>query len=223
LRLERRPILTLRSRPCRLLRASGCALALGGLVVLAGCGGERQDENEPSGEFPVEVVEATFPEDQKLAKSSDLVITLRNAGDETIPNIGVTVNGFNYRKKDTANLADPERPVFAVNGVPVEIGGLPESKDAAPLGCDTAYVNTWACGPLEPGREKEFLWSVTAVRTGRYELDWRVNAGLDGKAKALIADRSYEAPAGSFTGRISGKAPNVRIADDGRTVVTEDR
>jgi hypothetical protein len=199
------------------------ALAGAGLVLLAGCGGERQDENEPSGEFPVEVVEATFPKDQKLAKDSNLVITLRNAGDETIPNIGVTVDGFNYRRVDDADLADPERPVFAVNGVPVQIGGFPESKDATPLGCDTAYVNTWACGPLRPGRERTLRWSVTAVRAGRYKLDWKVNAGLDGKAKAVQADGGDEAPAGSFSGTISCVAPDSRIADDGKTVVSEDR
>ena len=110
----------------------GSAPLLAGLLVLAACGGERQDENEVSGDFPVEVVAAAFPDDQKLAKSSDLTITLRNAGDETIPNVGVTVNGFNYRKTDDPSLADPERPVFAVNGVPIEIGGLPEAKDATP-------------------------------------------------------------------------------------------
>ena len=107
-------------------------------VVVAGCGGgERQDENEPEGDFPVEVVEAEFPADQKLAKSSDLVVTVRNAGQETIPNIAMTVEGFDERKNDP-DLADPSRPVFAINGVQVEIAGFPEAKDASPRGCDTA-------------------------------------------------------------------------------------
>jgi hypothetical protein len=196
---------------------------MAGLAVLAGCGGERQDENEPSGEFPVEVVDATFPEDQKLAQSSNLVITVRNAGDETIPNIGVTVDGFNYRKADASHLADPERPVFAVNGMPVQIAGFPESKDDSPRGCDTAYVNTWACGPLRPGGEKRFRWSVTAVKTGDFKIDWRVNAGLHGNARAVEAGGGDRAPSGSFSGTISGEAPDVRVAEDGRTVVSEDR
>ncbi len=204
-------------------RHGQAAIAAAGLAVLAGCGGERQDENEPSGEFPVAVVRATFPEDQKLAKSSNLVITVRNAGDETIPNIGVTVDGFNYRKTDDANLADPERPVFAINGMRVQIAGFPESKDIAVRGCDTAYVNTWACGPLGPGKEKRFRWSVTAVKTGNFKLDWRVNAGLHGKAKAVEAGGGDEPPSGSFSGTISREPPDVRVADDGRTVVSEDR
>jgi hypothetical protein len=93
------------------------------LLAVAGCGGgERQDENEPEGNFPVEVVRASFPDHQKLAQSSNLVVTVRNAGDETIPNIAVTVNGLDRRKKDP-DLADPSRPVFALNGVQVEIAG----------------------------------------------------------------------------------------------------
>jgi len=157
------------------------------LLALAGCGGgERQDENEPEGNFAVEVVRASFPDHQKLAKSSDMIVTVRNAGDKTIPDIAVTVNGFDERKKDP-DLADPTRPVFAVNGVQVEIAGFPEAKDATPRGCDTAYVNTWACGPLKPDEEKTFRWTVTAVQAGDYRIDWRVAAGLDGKAKAVAA------------------------------------
>jgi hypothetical protein len=163
------------------------------------------------------VVRASFPEDQKLAKSSSLVITVRNAGRETIPNIAVTVDGFNFRKPDP-ELADPERPQFVINGVPREIGGFPEAKDAAPLGCDTAYVNTWACGPLRAGRERTFRWSVTAVKAGQFEINWRVAAGLDGKARAVSVGRG-DAPRGSFSGTVSDEAPKVRVADDGRTVV----
>jgi len=170
------------------LRVSVAALcAVAAAFAAAGCGGgERQDENEAEGRFPVEVVEAKFPEDQKLAKSSDLVVTVRNAGDKTIPNIGMTVNGLDERKNDP-ELADSTRPVFALNGVQLEIAGFPEAKEAAPRGCDTAYVNTWACGPLKPKERRTFRWSVTAVRAGDFKIRWRVAAGLDGKAKAVAA------------------------------------
>jgi hypothetical protein len=190
--------------------------------VIAGCGGgERQDENEREGNFPVEVVEAKFPEDQKLAKSSNLVITVRNAGRETIPNIALTVDGFDRREKN-ADLADPNRPVFALNGVQVEIAGFPEAKDASPRGCDTAYVNTWACGPLRPNQQKTFRWSVTAVHAGDFTVDWRVAAGLDGKAKAVLPGGG-PTPRGSFSGTISNEAPDVRVADDGKTIVNGTR
>jgi len=192
------------------------------LLALAGCGGgPRQDENEPSGNFPVEVVKASFPGKQKLAKSSDLVVTVRNAGRETIPDIAVTVNGFDTHKSNP-ELADATRPVFALNGVQVKIAGFPEAKDAAPRGCDTAYVNTWACGPLKPNQSKTFRWSVTAVHAGDYKVAWRIAAGLDGKAKA-VAQGGGPAPSGRFTGTISDAAPNVRVADDGHTIVNGTR
>ena len=192
------------------------------LIAVAGCGGgERQDENEPEGNFPVEVVRATFPEQQKLAKSSDMTVTVRNAGRDTIPNIAVTVNGFDRRKNDP-DLADPSRPVFAINGVQVEIAGFPEAKDASPRGCDTAYVNTWACGPLRPNEQKTFRWSVTAVQAGDFNINWRVAAGLDGKAKAVAAGGG-PAPRGQFSGTISDEAPDVRVADDGKTIVNGTR
>jgi hypothetical protein len=198
--------------------AARIALTLAGVAALAGCGGgERQDENEPEGDFPVEVVSATFPEDQKLAKSSALVIRVRNPGERTIPNIGVTVDGLTFRKRDP-ELADPERPQFVINGMPRNIGGFPEAKEAAPLGCDTAYVNTWSCGPLRPGRERIFRWSVTAVKAGPFEVSWRVAAGLDGKARAVSVGGGA-APRGSFAGTVSDEAPEVRVADDGTTVV----
>ena len=198
------------------------AVVLAGLIAATGCGGgERQDADEPEGEFPVQVLNASFPERQKLAQSSSLVITVRNAGTETIPNIALTVDGFNYRRDDP-DLADRERPRFAVNGVPVEIAGFPEAKDATPRGCDTAYVNTWACGPLRPDAQTTFRWSVTAVRAGPFKVDWRVAAGLDGKAKAVDAGGG-PAPSGSFAGSVSSKAPQTRIGEDGRTVVSGSR
>jgi hypothetical protein len=199
--------------------AGGIALVC--LIAVPGCGGgERQDANEPAGKFAVEVVTATFPTKQKLAQSSNLVITVRNAGDQAVPNVAITVDGLNYRSTEP-DLADPERPRFVVNGIPREIGGQPEAKDATPAGCDTAYVNTWACGRLKPGDEKTFVWKVTAVKAGSYKVAYRVAAGLNGKAKAVTAGGG--APTGTFSGTVSNAAPKVRVAGDGKTVVSEPR
>ncbi len=190
------------------------------LIAVAGCGGGgRQDENEPDGNFAVEVMDASFPDQQRLAQSSNLSIMVRNAGDETVPNIAVTIAGLDYRATQPG-LANPERPQFAVNAVPREIGGFPEAKDATPDGCDTAYVNTWACGPLKPGAQRTFEWKLTPVKAGPYKISWRVVAGLNGKAKA-VASTGGGAPAGTFSGSVSNAAPDVRIAADGKTVVTE--
>jgi hypothetical protein len=198
----------------------GIALAgVAGLVALGGCGGgTRQDENEPEGNFPVEVVSATFPKKQKLAQTSELVITVRNSGQDTIPNIAATVQGLNYRSTQP-DLSDPERPRFALEGIQRQIGGFPEAKDTSPAGCDTAYVNTWACGPLRPGAETTLVWRVTAVKAGPYDVSWRLAAGLNGKAKAVATGGG--APTGSFSGNVSRATPKVRIANDGKTVIDE--
>ena len=187
------------------------------LAVAAGCGGQKQqDEDEPSGRYEVEVIEATFPERQKLAKRSDLVIRVRNAGSKVVPNITVTVDGF-ARRVDDDDLADPSRPVFVINGRQKRIGDYPEAKEQSPVGCETAYVGTWACGKLKPGQEKRFRWGVTAVKAGSFKIRWSVAAGLDGKAKAVDAEGNR--PVGLFTGTISDEAPDSRVADDGKTVV----
>ncbi len=191
------------------------------LAVVAGCvGQEQQDEDEPSGRYQVEVVEATFPQQQKLAKRSDLVIRVRNGGSKVIPNVAVTVDGFS-RRVDDPDLADPNRPVFVINGRQKRIGDYPEAKEQAPVGCETSYVGTWACGKLKPGEEKTFRWGVTAVKAGPFKIKWAVAAGLDGKAKAVDAEGNR--PVGLFAGTISDKAPDSRVADDGETVVSGTR
>ena len=161
-------------------------------------------------------MDASFPTKQKLAKSSDLAITVRNAGDETIPNVAVTVDGFD-RRLDDPDLADPTRPTFVINGQPKDIGGFPEAKDASPQGGETAFVNTWALGRLKPGAERTFRWGVTAVQAGPFRIKYTVAAGLHGKAKAI--DESGGRPVGEFRGTISDEAPDARVADDGKTVV----
>ena len=192
---------------------TACALAL----ASCGGGGERQDANEPRGKFPVEVVSASFPGDQKLAKESDLVIEVRNAGDKVIPNIAVTVKGFDERRKDRT-LADPNRPVFVINGRPKEIGTFPESKEEAPEGGETAYVGTWALGKLKPDETKTFRWNVTAVRPGPFKLKYEVAAGLDGKARAVKPSGGSGIPGGQFAGTIAEEAPDTRIGGDGETI-----
>src|SRR5688500_7881944 len=163
------------------LRRSAVVLALGALAF-AGCGGgERQDADEPEGNFSVDVVGATFPEKQRLAEQSELRVRVRNADSKAIPNLAVTVNGFS-RRSQQQGLADPSRPIWII--------------DDGPRGGVTAYTNTWALGRVRAGETKEFVWDVTPVKAGNYEVKYRVAAGLDGKAKAVLA--GGERPSGSF-------------------------
>jgi len=201
-------------------RALGC-LCIAGVIAFAGCGGgERQDADEPSGDYKVAVTKATFPPDQKLAKQSDIVISVKNTGNETVPNIAVTLSGLDY-KTTAQGVADPSRPQFVINGVPKNIGSFQESKEAAPEGGETAYVNAWALGPLAAGKETTFRWTVTAVKGGPYKLTYEVAAGLNGKAKAV--DSKGQTPRGLFTGTVDSTPPQTRVADDGVTVIEGQR
>lgn len=173
---------------------------------MAGCGGgEKQDAKEPKGDYKVKVIKASFPEKQKLAKNSDMVISVKNVSGKTIPNLAVTVKSFDIRKNDPT-LADPSRPIFVVN--------------RAPSGADTAYVDTYAFGrPLPNGKVARFKWNVTAVVAGPYQLNYIVAGGLNGKAKAVLADGA--SPKGRFKGTISRRAPKATIASDDKTVLND--
>ncbi len=48
-------------------------------------------------------------------------------------------------------------------------------------------MGTSALGPLKPGQTKTFKWDVTAVVAGKYSLKYAIAAGLNGKAKAVLA------------------------------------
>jgi hypothetical protein len=76
----------------------GLVAALFSAGIVACGGGERQDEDEPEGEFPVQVVNASFPSKQRLAQTSNLTLEVSNTGDETVPDLAVTV--FTSREGD---------------------------------------------------------------------------------------------------------------------------
>ena len=111
-------------------------------LAVAGCGGERQDEDEPEGEFTLSVVDASFPERQSTAQSATLRISVRNTDDRELPNLAVTIrttapgggevaSAF-ARSSDDPRLADDDRPIWIV--------------DEAPTGGASAYTNTWSVG-----------------------------------------------------------------------------
>ena len=169
----------------------GALLALG----VVGCGGgDRQDKNEPSGTFDVRVVGATFPRMQHLANQARMRIAVRNTGNQTVPNVAVTVHGFT-RRDTQPGLADPNKPVWIV--------------DRGPKGGDTAYVSTWALGRLAPNQTRVFEWRVTPIQPGVYKVSYEIAAGLNGKAKARAAGGGI--PRGRFVIRVSGKPPQARV------------
>jgi hypothetical protein len=178
------------------------AVAVVSATLLAGCGGERQDANEPSATYKVAVVKASFPKDQNISDVSEMRVTVRNADTRTIPNITVTITSGDAKggagfmtQAQSAALSDPNRALWIV--------------DKEPPGGATAYVSTWALGELPAGRSRSFVWKVTPVVAGSHTLRYRVAAGLNGKAKAQL-DSGDEA-AGTFRVNVSDKPPQTTV------------
>jgi hypothetical protein len=166
----------------------GLAAAITGAVIALGaCGGDKQDANDPTGTFKVDVPHASFPGRQRLAQESTLAITVVNRDSRDIPKLAVTVDGFSQRRDDPT-LADPNRPIWIVN--------------EPPLDADSALTNTWAIGPVASGQSRTFTWKVTPVRAGTYSVRYRIAAGLYGRAK-VVDTTTGSPPKGSFIARVS--------------------
>jgi hypothetical protein len=176
-------------------------------VLVGGCGGgTRQDANEAAANYNVDVVSASFPDKQRLARQEQLVVEVHNADTKTIPNVAVTIDpGFSVRS-NRQDLADPNRPVWIV--------------DDGPLGGGTAYTNTWALGALKAGETRKFVWKVTPVRSGSHEVTYRVAAGLNGKAVAQTA--AGKKAEGTFTVNISQKPSQATVDPETGEVLRND-
>ena len=180
-------------------------------VLVAGCGsGPRQDADEPSGSYKLEVAAAKFPASQSIAQDSRMIVTVRNDDTKAAPNVAVTVEtdpskagqgtvAFGQRVDDS-RLSDNERPVWVVN--------------EGPPGGDSAATNTWALGRLGPGETRTFTWKVTAVEPGSYTLRYRISPGLAGKAKLAAGGRTD----GLFKVTIDDKPVPARVNDKGQVV-----
>jgi hypothetical protein len=165
------------------------------LVAATGCGGgERRDAGVNDRTYTVDIVRASFPKRQHLADDPAFVLTVRNAGDTTIPNLVVTLHGFAERSGETAQ-ADPRELVWLV--------------DEPPAGAVTAIEDAWAAGPLQPGREVALRWRVTPLSTGTHVLDYAVAADLAGAARTRLAGGGR--PRGSITVRVDDRPPRTRV------------
>lgn len=192
-------------------RATGAVACMLVALALPACGGgERQDADERSGTYDVDITEASFPTGQSISERTTMRIRVQNTGTKTVPNVAMTVKTRPKKPGgapaafgqtiDDPRLADPERPVWIV--------------DKGPEGGDSAYTNTWALGRLAPNQSKTFTWSVTPVEPGRYTIDYEVAPGLDGKAKLASGSKG----SGSFRVEIDDTPADARVGDDGEVI-----
>ena len=205
-------------------------MALGAVaasVALGACGsGARQDANEPSGNFTVTVPVAKFPASQRLAQHTHLVISVRNSGTKTIPDVAVTITNPGYGtaaqafggliSSTTQPLASRSRPIWIIDRPPGPC--VYSCLSGGPGGAVTAYSNTWALGALQPGATATFDWAVTAVKPGTHLVQYRVAAGLNGKAKAVLA--GGRPPVGTFKVNVTSVPQQSFVNNNGQVVKT---
>jgi hypothetical protein len=211
---------------------------LAALLPTACGGGQRQDATEPSGKYAVQITTASFPASQRLSEHTHLVLAVHNVSGKTIPDVAVTICNVTCaypapagegtsaaafsQTLQMAGLANSSRPVWVVDRPPgaCNYGCSAGSAggEGSPGGAVTAYSNTWALGPLGSGHTAKFDWGVTAVAPGHHVVAWEVAAGLNGKAKAVLADGTL--PHGTFTVTIHTAPAQTYVNNNGQIVTT---
>lgn len=210
-------------------RSIAALIALAGVAALAfgvtACGGGegRQDEGLEDATYSVDVLDAAFPEVQRLGKTVDLGLDIENTGEEAIPNLAVTVfvlgeegenarDAFAYRDPQK-NLNRHDRPIWILEP------GYPTLRDDPVLGnAGTASARTFAFGELEPGETAEAVWRLTPVRPGSYRLSYVITPDLYGVGEVEAEDG---AASGTLSARIRRAPEQLRVDDRGRVVEIE--
>jgi hypothetical protein len=190
-------------------------------VLLAACGGSSSDNNEPAGNYPVKVAEASFPSKQFVGQTSLMKIDIENSGKKTVPSLTVTVNIMGKEGEGAQipfavhdpqpGLAGNARPVWVLAATYPRLAGSTE-----PGGAATASDRTYSFGPVKPGKSVEAIWKLSAVRAGKYTLGYEISAGLNGEAKATTT--SGGTPGGTFVTDISTELPETEVNAAGEIV-----
>lgn len=184
-------------------------------LLFSGCGGSsEQTHGEVKRSYRMRISAAAFPATQSISKPAELRVKVLNEEDRAVPNVAITVDSFSYVEK-YPELAANKRPIWVVEQGPGAVPALPVQSQAVspPGGGQTAYINTWALGPLKSKAVQTFTWKVVPVKAGAHSVHLTVSAGLAGNAKATLAGRS---PIGgvvtrSFTAQIAPAPPSRHV------------
>lgn len=195
-------------------------------ALLGACGESSSDSNERAGTYQVDVVDASFPSEQRLGQTSLLKLSIRNTGEETVPTVTVTVGIAGKQGEDSslpfaihdpqAGLAQADRPVWVLAETYPRFVGSSE-----PGGASTSNRKTFALGPLKPNDTASAIWKLSAVKAGDWKVIYRVGAGLGTQVKAETP--SGEVPEGTFAANITAELPETEVTDDGEVVEIDDR
>jgi hypothetical protein len=208
----------------------------GAALAVAGCGGTSHHGTHAAATttaagqaFRVSVPTASFAPQQSLAAKERLVIAVRNAGRQALPNVavticnttcsyrarrghGTTVEAFSYAIARAPNLASASRPIWIVQRAPGPCGY--SCRNLGPGAAVTAYSNTWALGRLAPGHTARFVWIVTPVKAGHFVVSWAVAAALSGDNRTVLTSGG---PArGRLAVNITTKPPQYVVQPNGK-------
>jgi hypothetical protein len=197
--------------------ALSAALALS----LSACGGGGSSGSAEHGKYSLRVVRAEFPAKQHLGQTSVMRIGIRNTGKRTVPALTVSIS-IAGREGETSSLpfsvhdpepglAQPDRPVWVLALHYPKLAG--STKNGA---AETSDRKVFDFGPLKPGSTREAVWKLSAVKAGRFTVVYRVDASLDGSARAVTAGGVK--PGGSFVVTIAERSPETTVNDAGEIV-----
>jgi hypothetical protein len=167
----------------------------------------------------MEVVSAGFPARQSIARPASFALQLRNTGSGAVPNVAVTLDSFDY-VEHYPELSAGKRPIWVIEKGPGPTARPPVQTQevSQPGGGETAYVNTWALGPLAANGTQTFVWKVVPVKAGTYTVHYRVAAGIAGKGTAQLAGGGPVE--GQLTASIAGIPPKTYVdPSTGRVVL----
>jgi len=206
------------------MRAALAAVVAAALALsIVACGGDESssDANEAAGTYELEVVDASFPAEQRLGSTSLMKLGIRNSGDRTIPALTVNVSLAGKEghgstlpcaiREPQPELAQPARPAWVLAEHYPKFAGSSE-----PGGAETSNQKTYDFGSLKPGATANVVWKLSAVKSGRHVLTYAVGAGLGTQVKTKSS--GGVAPGGSFTVQISSAPVNKVVTDSGEVV-----
>ena len=155
------------------------------------------------------ITHASFPPLQSVARPAALVLTVNNAGTQTIPNVAVSLDSL-YYNTSFPGVASRKRPIWAIERGPGAIPKHPvESEAVAPPGAArprTSKRGRSARSHRAPAPPSTGSWRP--VQPGLHHVHYVVAAaGLSGKARARFPSGAI--PQGGFLVHVAPR-PRVR-------------
>jgi hypothetical protein len=239
---------TARPQRVRVRLGIGLVVALSAVGISACGGGERQDVNEPSGDFPVQIVKADFPSKQQLAQNTNLTLSVANTGDKTIPDLAITI--FTSSNASTSESSGTTTGTTGTGTAATASGGsgdLPTAQGSFSVrseqeGLAIPFRPVWileegfpklagqtASAGAEAAQTDTYSFGALAPNQTR-AMVWNVTPVQAGtftvhyrvaaglQGKARAVTGDGSIPEGEFVVRISSTPPQTRVNDSGQVV-----